>query len=86
MGGELIERRFFIGSQDGHSHLLVYPIPNCVAYDPAYAFELAVIVRDGIRRMYVEQESVFFYLTVGNEQYAQPGNILTTASIPSLSR
>jgi pyruvate dehydrogenase E1 component len=58
--------------QDGHSHLLVYPIPNCVAYDPAYAYELAVIIRDGLRRMYLDQESVFYYITVMNENYAQP--------------
>jgi pyruvate dehydrogenase E1 component len=58
--------------QDGNSHLLAYPVPNVVAYDPAFAYELAVIVEDGIRRMYVEQESIFYYLTVMNEQYAMP--------------
>jgi len=58
--------------QDGHSHLLAYPVPNLVAYDPAYAFELAVIIRDGIRRMYEEQENVFYYLTVMNENYPMP--------------
>lgn len=58
--------------QDGHSHLLAYPVPNLVAYDPAYAYELAVIIRDGIRRMYEEQESVFYYLTVMNENYPMP--------------
>lgn len=58
--------------QDGHSHLLAYPVPNLVTYDPAYAFELAVIIRDGIRRMYEEQESVFYYITVMNENYAMP--------------
>jgi pyruvate dehydrogenase E1 component len=58
--------------QDGHSHLLVYPIPNCIAYDPAYAYELAVIIQDGIRRMYVEQEDVYYYLTVMNENYVMP--------------
>ena len=46
--------------------------PNCLAYDPAFAYEMAVIIEDGIRRMYVEQESVFYYLTVMNEQYAMP--------------
>ena len=46
--------------------------PNCVSYDPAFAYELAVIVQDGIRRMYTEQESVFYYITVMNEQYAMP--------------
>ena len=58
--------------QDGNSHLLAYPVPNLVAYDPAFAFEIAVIVRDGIRRMYEEQEKVFYYLTVMNENYAMP--------------
>jgi pyruvate dehydrogenase E1 component len=58
--------------QDGNSHLLAYPLPNIVAYDPAYAYELAVIIEDGIRRMYVDQESVFYYLTVMNEQYSMP--------------
>ena len=47
-------------------------MPNCVAYDPAFAYELAVIIQDGIRRMYVDQESIFYYLTVMNEQYAMP--------------
>jgi pyruvate dehydrogenase E1 component len=46
--------------------------PNCVAYDPAFAYEMAVIIEDGIRRMYVDQESIFYYLTVMNEQYAMP--------------
>jgi len=58
--------------EDGHSHLLLYPVPNCVQYDPAFAFELAVILRDGIRRMYEEGESVFFYLTLMNENYIMP--------------
>ncbi|MBX7255237.1 MAG: pyruvate dehydrogenase (acetyl-transferring), homodimeric type [Candidatus Hydrogenedentes bacterium] len=58
--------------QDGHSHLLASTVPNLVTYDPAYAYELAVIIRDGIRRMYEEQESVFYYITVGNESYAMP--------------
>ena len=58
--------------QDGHSHLLAYPVPNVVAYDPAFAYEIAVIIQDGIRRMYVDQESVFYYMTVMNEQYAMP--------------
>jgi len=58
--------------QDGHSHLLAYPVPNLVTYDPAFAYELAVIIRDGIRRMYEEQENVFYYLTVMNEPYAMP--------------
>ena len=58
--------------QDGNSHLLAYPVPNLLAYDPAFAYEIAVIIEDGIRRMYKEQESVFYYLTVMNEPYAQP--------------
>jgi pyruvate dehydrogenase E1 component len=58
--------------QDGNSHLLALTIPNVVAYDPAYAYELAVIIRDGIRRMYEEQESIYYYLTVMNENYPMP--------------
>jgi pyruvate dehydrogenase E1 component len=58
--------------QDGHSHVLASVVPNLVSYDPAFAYEIAEIVRDGIRRMHVEHESVFYYLTVGNEPYAQP--------------
>ena len=58
--------------QDGHSHLLASTIPNLIAYDPAYAYEVAVIVQDGIRRMHEENEDVFFYVTVENETYRQP--------------
>ncbi|MCC6714558.1 MAG: pyruvate dehydrogenase (acetyl-transferring), homodimeric type, partial [Gammaproteobacteria bacterium] len=58
--------------QDGHSHILASTIPNCVAYDPAYAYELAVIVHAGLERMYVRQEKVFYYITVMNEKYEQP--------------
>ena len=58
--------------QDGHSHLLASAIPNCVAYDPCYAYELAVIIHEGLRRMYAEGERVFFYVTVMNENYPQP--------------
>ncbi|GAB6282114.1 MAG: pyruvate dehydrogenase (acetyl-transferring), homodimeric type [Ignavibacterium sp.] len=58
--------------QDGNSHLLAYPIPNLVTYDPTFAYELAVIIRDGIRRMYEEQENIFYYLTVMNENYPMP--------------
>ncbi len=58
--------------QDGNSHLMAYPVPNLVAYDPAFAYEIAVIIRDGIRRMYEEQEKVFYYLTVMNENYEMP--------------
>ena len=58
--------------QDGHSHLLAYPVPNLLAYDPAFAYEIAIIIQDGIRRMYVEQEDIFYYITVMNEPWAQP--------------
>jgi len=58
--------------QDGHSHLLAYSMPNLVAYDPAFAYELATIIRDGICRMYTRQEDIFYYLTVANENYAMP--------------
>ena len=58
--------------QDGHTHVYSLATPNCLSYDPAYAYELAVIIQDGIRRMYRDQESVFYYLTVMNEQYEMP--------------
>jgi pyruvate dehydrogenase E1 component len=58
--------------EDGHSHLMSATIPNCVSYDPTFAYELAVIIQDGMRRMYVNQEDVFYYLTVMNENYAHP--------------
>jgi pyruvate dehydrogenase E1 component len=84
--GDMRSRGFMIGGtagrttlngeglqhQDGHSHLLAYPVPNLRTYDPAFAFELAAIIKDGIRRMYVEQEDVFYYITVENEPYAMP--------------
>lgn len=58
--------------EDGHSHLMSATVPNCVSYDPTYAYELAVIIQDGLRRMYVEQEDIFYYITVMNENYAHP--------------
>jgi pyruvate dehydrogenase E1 component len=58
--------------QDGHSHLLALAVPNLVSFDPAFAYEIAVIVEDGIRRMYKEGESIFYYITVMNEQYEMP--------------
>ncbi len=58
--------------EDGHSHLLAGAIPNCLSYDPAFGYEVAVIIRDGIRRMFTEQQDVFYYLTVMNENYRQP--------------
>jgi pyruvate dehydrogenase E1 component len=84
--GDMQSRGFLIGGtagrttlageglqhQDGHSQLVATTIPNCVAYDPAYAYELAVIVHDGLRRMYAEQQDVFYYVTVMNENYAHP--------------
>ncbi|MGH8309919.1 MAG: transketolase-like TK C-terminal-containing protein, partial [Steroidobacteraceae bacterium] len=84
--GDIQARGFLIGAtagrttlageglqhQDGHSHLAASTVPNCIAYDPTYAYELAVIVHDGLRRMYVEGEGVFYYITTMNENYAQP--------------
>lgn len=58
--------------QDGHSHLMANMIPNCVSYDPTYSHELAVIIQDGMRRMYQDKENVFYYVTVMNENYAHP--------------
>ncbi len=58
--------------EDGHSHILASTIPNCRSYDPTYAYEMAVIIREGIRQMTEEQQNVFFYLTAMNEAYAQP--------------
>ena len=58
--------------QDGNSQLFALAYPNCLPYDPAFAYEIAVLIEDGIKRMYVDQESVFYYLTVMNEQYEMP--------------
>ncbi|EKO3950824.1 pyruvate dehydrogenase (acetyl-transferring), homodimeric type [Vibrio fluvialis] len=58
--------------EDGHSHIQAGTIPNCISYDPTFAYEVAVIMQDGIRRMYGEQENVFYYLTLMNENYAHP--------------
>ncbi len=60
--------------QDGNSHLFAMVYPNCVAYDPAFAVRDRVIIEDGIRRMYVDQESIFYYLTVMNEQLRDAGD------------
>jgi pyruvate dehydrogenase E1 component len=57
---------------DGHSHVLASTIPNCVAYDPSFAYELAVIIHDGLRRMLAEQQDVFYYITLMNENYVHP--------------
>ena len=58
--------------QDGHSQLVATTVPNCRAYDPTYAYELAVIIHDGLKRMYADGEGVFYYISVMNENYAQP--------------
>jgi pyruvate dehydrogenase E1 component len=58
--------------EDGHSHLIAQTIPNCIAYDPTFQYELAVIVQDGLRRMVQDQQDIFYYLTVMNENYAHP--------------
>ncbi|HTX23563.1 MAG TPA: pyruvate dehydrogenase (acetyl-transferring), homodimeric type [Steroidobacteraceae bacterium] len=84
--GDIQARGFLIGAtagrttlageglqhQDGHSQLVSTTVPNCIAYDPAYAYELAVIIHDGLRRMYVEQQRIFYYITCMNENYPQP--------------
>jgi pyruvate dehydrogenase E1 component len=66
LGGEGLQH------QDGHSHLLASTVPNCVAYDPGFAYELAVLIEHGMQRMLHQQDDVFFYLTVMNENHAQP--------------
>ncbi|NIN35529.1 MAG: hypothetical protein GTO60_10740, partial [Gammaproteobacteria bacterium] len=58
--------------QDGHSHLAASTIPNCVSYDPTFAYELAVIIHGGMRRMYIDDEDIYFYITVMNENYEHP--------------
>lgn len=58
--------------EDGHSHVLALPVPNMLAYDPAFAYELAVILQDGMKRMYQDGEDIFYYITLMNENYAQP--------------
>jgi pyruvate dehydrogenase E1 component len=85
VAGDMRSRGFLVGAtsgrttlageglqhQDGNSHLLACPVPNLKAYDPAFAYEIAVIIREGIRRMYEEQQDIFYYLTVTNEPYVQ---------------
>ena len=85
--GDMLARGFLLGGtagrttlngeglqhEDGHSHILSSMIPNCVSYDPAFAHELAVIVQNGLKRMVEDQEDVFYYLTIMNENYPQPG-------------
>jgi pyruvate dehydrogenase E1 component len=58
--------------EDGHSHILASTIPNCISYDPTFSFEVAVIVQHGLQRMFVDQEDVYFYLTLMNENYQHP--------------
>ena len=58
--------------QDGHSHIFSSTIPNCKSYDPAYGYELAVIIEHGLEEMYKDKKNYFYYLTVTNERYAQP--------------
>ncbi|MCL6268354.1 pyruvate dehydrogenase (acetyl-transferring), homodimeric type [Sansalvadorimonas sp. 2012CJ34-2] len=84
--GDIQARGFMIGAtsgrttlngeglqhQDGHSHILASTVPNCISYDPTYGYELAVIIQDGLRRMYGEQENVYYYITTMNENYQQP--------------
>lgn len=59
--------------EDGHSHILANTIPNCISYDPTYSYELAVIIHDGLKRMFENKESIFYYITVMNENYEHPG-------------
>jgi pyruvate dehydrogenase E1 component len=59
--------------EDGHSHIIASTVPNCIPYDPTYAHEVAVIIQDGLRRMVEQQEDVFYYITIMNENYEQPG-------------
>jgi pyruvate dehydrogenase E1 component len=59
--------------EDGHSHVLSSVIPNCISYDPTFGYELALIIHDGLRRMVTNQEDVFYYITVMNENYPHPG-------------
>ncbi len=58
--------------EDGHSHLMSATVPNCYSYDPTFAYELAVIIHDGLKRMYVNQEDIFYYITLMNENYEHP--------------
>ena len=58
--------------EDGHSHIYSLTVPNCISYDPTYSYELAVIIQNGIKRMYVDNESVYYYITVMNENYEHP--------------
>ncbi|MDE0098880.1 MAG: pyruvate dehydrogenase (acetyl-transferring), homodimeric type [Truepera sp.] len=86
LAGDMRARGFMLGAtagrttlngeglqhQDGHSHVLAYPYPNVKAYDPSFAYEMAIIIREGLREMYEQQEDLLYYLTIENENYAQP--------------
>lgn len=86
LAGDMSARGFLIGGtagrttlngeglqhEDGHSHIQANTIPNCVSYDPCYSYELAVIVQNGLKRMYEEQENIFYYITTMNENYSHP--------------
>ena len=86
LAGDIMAKGFLLGAtagrttlngeglqhEDGHSHLIASTIPNLLAYDPAFAYEIAVIIQDGIRRMYEAGENIFYYLTLHNENYAMP--------------
>ncbi len=86
LAGDMQARGFLIGAtsgrttlngeglqhQDGHSHIAANTIPNCISYDPTYSYELAVIITDGLRRMYAEKENIFYYITTMNENYTHP--------------
>ncbi len=96
--GDMLSRGFLLGGtsgrttlngeglqhQDGHSQVVASTVPNLLSYDPAFAFELAVIIREGIRRMYELQENVFYYITIHNENYAMPP--MTTGSAEGIVR
>jgi pyruvate dehydrogenase E1 component, homodimeric type len=86
LAGDIQARGFLVGAtagrttlngeglqhQDGHSHILANTIPNCRTYDPAYSYELAVIIQDGLKRMYGDKENCFYYITTMNENYTHP--------------
>lgn len=86
LAGDIQARGFLIGAtsgrttlngeglqhQDGHSHIMANTIPNCITYDPTYGYELAVIITEGMRRMYDEKDNVFYYVTTMNENYVHP--------------
>jgi pyruvate dehydrogenase E1 component len=86
LAGDMRARGFLLGAtagrttlngeglqhEDGHSHVIAATVPNCVSYDPTFAYEVAVIIQDGLRRMVAEQEDVYYYLTLMNENYPHP--------------